>query len=196
MHRTIAIVALALLPVLAAQAATAPASPSVYEVEVVVFESRMPELEGSELWTWSNGKKTAAEPAAVAAPPMLAGSSELSAAVTALQSDPRYRVLIHQRWVQAAEAKTASKPVLVRSNEREIDGTVLFYMNRFLHLELDLGFQTPRSSAIAAPEPSTPPYRINEQRRVKSQELHYFDHPKFGALVRIVPASPAVAASP
>jgi hypothetical protein len=31
-------------------------------------------------------------------------------------------------------------------------------------------------------------YRLNERRRVKLSETHYFDHPKFGALVRVSPA--------
>jgi hypothetical protein len=31
-------------------------------------------------------------------------------------------------------------------------------------------------------------YRLNESRRIKVSETHYFDHPKFGALVRVSPA--------
>jgi len=31
------------------------------------------------------------------------------------------------------------------------------------------------------------PLRITEQRRVKLKELHYFDHPLFGVIVRVVP---------
>jgi len=33
----------------------------------------------------------------------------------------------------------------------------------------------------------TPAYRLTEARRVKSSETYYFDHPKFGALVRVSP---------
>jgi len=28
---------------------------------------------------------------------------------------------------------------------------------------------------------------MNEQRRIKSLELNYFDHPRFGVLARVVP---------
>jgi hypothetical protein len=33
-------------------------------------------------------------------------------------------------------------------------------------------------------------YRIVEQRRIKTKIVHYFDNPKFGALVRIAPIGP------
>jgi len=196
-HRLIAIVLVTLLPAGGAPAAAAPSAPAAYEVEVVVFENRLPDLEGGELWTWSS-KKTPAPTDAVA-PPAPAGGSELANTVATLQNDPRYRVLLHQRWVQPAEAKAATKPVVVQAPDREVDGILLFYVNRFLHVELSLGFQPPRGVLGSEPaaEPTGALYRINEQRRVKSQEIHYFDHPKFGALVRIVPAaSGAISALP
>lgn len=196
-HRFIAVVLVVLSAAVGAHAA-AP-SPTAFEVEVVVFETRLPDLEAGELWTLST-KKPADAPEAIAPPAVAAGGSELSAAVTALQNDQRFRVLTHQRWVQPAEAKAATKPVLVRSGDREVDGTLLFYVNRFLHVELNLGFQPPRGvlgSSAPVAEPNGALYRINEQRRIKSQEVHYFDHPKFGVLVRVAPASAgAIAATP
>lgn len=35
-------------------------------------------------------------------------------------------------------------------------------------------------------EPRFQRYRLRESRRVRTDELHYFDHPKFGAIVRVV----------
>lgn len=35
-------------------------------------------------------------------------------------------------------------------------------------------------------EPQFQRYRLRESRRVRTEELHYFDHPKFGAIVRVV----------
>lgn len=194
MQRLLVSVALALSPLLAAYAA-AP-STGVYEVEVLVFESRLPDLEAGELWTFS--KKTATPVDAVAPPALNGGNSELSTVAATLQNDPRYRVIAHQRWVQPAEARTATKPVVVRSSDNEVDGTLLFYMNRFLHVELALGFQPPKTlGSSPATEPNGALYRINEQRRIKSQDINYFDHPKFGALVRVAPAGPgAIAGTP
>jgi hypothetical protein len=35
---------------------------------------------------------------------------------------------------------------------------------------------------------TAPRYRLTEHRRIKLQEVHYLDHPKFGVLVRITQA--------
>lgn len=198
MRYLLAIVVTVLLPAFGVGAAAIPSSTGAYEVEVIVFENRLPDLEAGELWTWTQTSKRRANGSEPITPPAITpGASELAAAVAALQNDNRYRVLTHQRWVQPAEAKTMTKPILVRDAGGELEGTVLFYMNRFLHVELNLGFQPPDAgpNPIAGSAPSL--YRINEQRRVKGQEVHYFDHPKFGVLVRLAPAGPgAIAATP
>lgn len=170
----------------------APTTPSTYEVEVLVFENRLPDLDGNEQW------KAGRAPVQEATDAIVLGTvptgSDLAAAAAALQNDSRYRLLSHRRWVQAADSKPASVPVLVRTDNREIDGHVRFYMSRFLHVEVNLAFQ-PQATVLGGTDPAPTPYRLNEQRRVKSQELHYFDHPKFGALVRVTPATAAALGS-
>lgn len=168
--------------------AAAPTTPSTYEVEVLVFENRLPDLDGNEQWGAPRGTTQEATDAIVLG--TVPTVSDLAAVAAALQNDPRYRLLTHRRWVQAADNKPASAPVLMRTDNREIDGHVRFYMSRFLHVEVNLAFQ-PQVAVLGGIEPTPAPYRLSEQRRVKSQELHYFDHPKFGALVRITPATAA-----
>lgn len=82
------------------------------------------------------------------------------------------------------------------SSERRptIDGTVRLSRSRFLHLALDLRY-SPQGATAAAPlfsifgrqaEPA-PLYRLAQSRRVRSGELNYFDHPRFGAIVLLTP---------
>lgn len=183
MRRIIAIVCLSLLcssPVFAA--ATRGPATNNYEIEVLIFEVKQPELEGSEVWTRDGTRPidTSGAIPAGAAPV----ATELSATAAALRGDGRYRVLLHKRWAQNAEAKSSARPVLLSSGDKELDGTLKFYLSRFLHVELALAFQPALTQASTE---GTSQYQINEQRRIKTQELHYFDHPKFGALVRISP---------
>lgn len=42
-----------------------------------------------------------------------------------------------------------------------------------------------------AQSPATPEFRLRENRRMRSKELHYFDNPRFGALALITPHTPA-----
>ena len=84
----------------------------------------------------------------------------------------------------------------------DLDGTLRLYLGRFLHLVVDLELDAPesdqsadalssygdyRSSAdyddFGGPRPVR--YRINEDRILRSGELRYFDHPKFGVLARV-----------
>ncbi len=76
-----------------------------------------------------------------------------------------------------------------------LDGTVTFFRERYLHLALDLGLIEPLAGI---PAPAVDPdgrleyevgnvqsYRIRTQRRVRTDEVHYFDHPEFGVLAKL-----------
>lgn len=105
-------------------------------------------------------------------------------------------------------ARDPSKPA--------IDGTVRVHRARYLHVEADLLYYRPlqgdaASAANTAAEKagSAPPadspdsafieqllaedhaeprlFRLTEQRRMRSKELHYLDHPVFGVLVEAWP---------
>jgi hypothetical protein len=162
--------------------ATTTAAAPAYEIEVLIFEARLPEWEGAEVWTRDTtvAIDTSQATSAGATP----ADSALVNAAAALQADKRFRVLLHKRWVQTTEAKATANAVQLGNDAKELDGLLKFYVNRFLHVELNLAFRSAASGGETGPV-----YQINEQRRIKSQELHYFDHPKFGALVRVVPVS-------
>jgi len=183
---------LLLAPVMSLHAA--PTAPNMYEIELVVFENRLTDLEGGELWT--RGPEAAVstekdESVAIAEKP--AADSPLSAAVAALEKSGRHHVLAHLRWQQSAEAKSASKPVKISNVEGGLDGSLRFYLSRFLVLDLNLALRESPSGGIfdGSAGNETTVYRLNEPRRIKLSETHYFDHPKFGALVRISPAKTA-----
>lgn len=181
MPRLIAIISL----VFGLTGAVSAAAPSSYNVEVVVFQNQMPELEGGENLASNRPRDLAADLAIAEPPAAVPDESELSAIVQALEKDTRYRILTHQRWTQTAEAKSATRPVRISDAGQKLDGVFRFYLSRFLHVEMNLVLQDG-----ASPNPGeTPVYRLQEHRRVRTQELHYFDHPKFGVLVRVTPAA-------
>jgi hypothetical protein len=125
-----------------------------------------------------------------------------------LQLTPQYRVLerlqayhplVHGGWVQLGLPEQDAVPidlgVLGVTNPM---GSVLLYVSRFLHVTVDVSYQDP-----LAPEPVTvagpgglaevplkPRYRLTAERSARSGELHYFDHPAFGVLLKITPVRP------
>jgi hypothetical protein len=67
-------------------------------------------------------------------------------------------------------------------------------LSRFLHITLDLTYQAADAATSSLGSSDgldeivlAPQYRLTATRSARSTELHYFDHPAFGVLVRITP---------
>lgn len=179
---------------LPASAASTTKPPERYEVEVVVFQSYLDYLEGQELWTQDTvDKKLPGIEEARDSGGRPAADSDLSKAAKTLEAGGDYIILSHKRWEQNAEPRSSAKWMRVgdpNSFESDLIGTMRFYQGRYLHIELELLFRDPRVVTVSSAEgvaamPQV--YRISETRRIRSLEVNYFDHPKFGALVHVAP---------
>jgi hypothetical protein len=92
-----------------------------------------------------------------------------------------YEILWHGGWFQ--HVSTGRNPsIRLSSNDGRVDGVVKVDRNRYLHLRPDLLLS--RSSAVEA-KPQQ--YRLQQSRRMRSEKLHYLDHPHFGILAIINP---------
>jgi hypothetical protein len=84
------------------------------------------------------------------------------------------------------------------SGNSGIEGNVRLILERYLHLDVNLLLMSSRGTggAVYSDGPgSVPVYELREQRRIRSGELHYFDHPRFGMIARVTPyAIPEAAA--
>ncbi len=107
-----------------------------------------------------------------------------------------YEPLMHFGWTQATwpEEQTMALPLhRFARPPAGLDGSLTLYLNRFLHLVVDLQLEAPESFARQpAPAlgysdlPARPVhYRIREDRILKNDELRYYDHPKFGVLATV-----------
>jgi hypothetical protein len=110
---------------------------------------------------------------------------------------PAYHPLVHGGWVQLGLPDSATIPVdLGVLGVANPAGTVRLSLTRFLHVKLDLTYvdtQAPQRGPAAAPSddltelPIAPRYRIDTERTTRSGEVHYFDHPAFGVLIKVTP---------
>jgi len=162
----------------------------IYEIEILVFKSMREDLAGDETWV----RKGPPVDTTVLGNALIIGGapprkSSLSLAAEKMASGNSYRVLSHKRWIQSAEPKLDAQPVRVQTAEGasiQLDGTIKFYMSRFLHLDVNLSMQDLISGAYGSDNPAdVNTYSIKEHRRIKSVDIHYFDHPKFGALIQV-----------
>lgn len=193
MKNSLIFVALLLLPTLAMakeSSTAANASPSrVYEIEVMVFQNIQNELEGNELWTNERINMELKDiDKAIGVTALPREDSDLMKAHEKLDTDSSYRVLVHKQWIQNADPQSSARLVRLASDDGELDGTFKFFISRFLHVNLNLIFLQSESKSIfqgAEDDSQQAAYQLRERRRIRSNEIQYFDHPKFGALVQI-----------
>lgn len=149
---------------------------SLYEVEVVVFEHRNVSAGGESDPAGKSGAPVAGLDNAVAPVAPATGRYHLAGAAQ-LEKDGHYRVLSHQRWIQPMDSKAVVKARRIRVGD-ELDGQVRVYLSRYLHADVQLVLKAEASDGARY-------FRLDEQRRVKNQETHYFDHPRLGVLLRV-----------
>lgn len=84
-------------------------------------------------------------------------------------------VVAHLRWQQRIANRENTKWYQI--DEGPLQGLVHLERGRFLHFMADLVFQGDEQR-----------YRVSLQRRMKSGDTHYLDHPKIGVILRADPA--------
>jgi hypothetical protein len=125
-----------------------------------------------------------------------------------LESSGRYEVLIRRAWTQPMRDRSNAIPVpmginpaltanletaMVYPPPAPVTGSVKMYEQRLLFIEVDVAARIPTAMASdpgSLVNPVDFEYRITETRRVRLNEVHYFDHPYFGVLVRVSRVEP------
>ena len=78
-----------------------------------------------------------------------------------------------------------------QKTESNIEGSIKLILGRYLHIHTDLLYKrlknTYRPNSPALHSNIFDEFRIKSQRRMRSKELHYIDHPLLGILVLVSP---------
>ena len=100
---------------------------------------------------------------------------------------------INETVVDRNQAQDIEIPPANTESPVKIEGTVRVAVERYLHLYLDLKLvDTTLAFETDLSEYDLPEFRMKQRRRMRSKELHYFDHPKFGVIALITPYTPPV----
>ncbi len=123
----------------------------------------------------------------------------LGAEDSRLQRSNVYRVVFHRAWIQPVPDRDQLRPVLIQIREPSggpprIEGIIGVTRGRYLHLDAKLWYAVHTDQTTTPGDSSAveePPYmELREERRMRSGELHYLDHPKLGVLARVDPIAP------
>ena len=120
-------------------------------------------------------------------PPMPAGVVALTRAQyaldgiwTAMRRSAEYRPLAHFAWAMPADWTGEAIPLRLSTlvaDTLPFSGLVTLEEDRFVLVTLDV--------RMPADEDARGEYRLTERRRLQLGEVHYFDHPRFGVIMRM-----------
>jgi hypothetical protein len=186
------ILALALAPAARAAAATnaagaAPAatgSGGAYQVEIVIFRA-VEAPTGEDLSAPAEGRGFNRQIDSGATPPVVyrtleASQMQLGGIAARLRSSGGWRVLAHAGWVQSATDWPRHAGITLDQlgiNVPGLTGSVYVERGQFLHLGFNLHLG------------ENPTWSLSELRKVRFNEKNYFDHPGFGVIAIVSPAS-------
>jgi hypothetical protein len=131
-----------------------------------------------------------------------AGISTLVGSKKRLDRSPVYRVHYHRAWQQPIKRKGSESAVAIQSDDGMINGSIRLYKSTYLHALVDLWLIENKalinSWSDVAPEgemiEGVRNPHLEESRRIRTQKLYFFDHPKLGALLEITPIETPVEA--
>jgi hypothetical protein len=195
-----------LLPVAVLLATAQGAQARSYEIELLVFQNLV-DNDGGEVWPvdyseWyeqTRRERHAPDSGSVAVTWLPASAHRLEPQRGSLARSAGYRPLAYYAWRQPVADRNLAVPIRLPASEPHsrngawVDGSVEVALGRYLHLSLDLQLHTasvPGTVQADMLELEVPEFRIREQRRMRSAELHYFDHPRFGVIALITPYEP------
>ena len=176
-----------------------------YDVELLVFRTLNPNASPEE-WSMEAaeaGQRLAIpedepEPSAASAPPPPTTSiprcSRRAGSSSPVSTTPCAAAATISRWrISACNAaglctqrREAPDDQLDGAGEPGIVGQVALTRGRYLHLTLDLVYDAPG----AAGEP-TQRFVMRQSRRMRSNERHYLDSPRFGVVALVTPSNPS-----
>lgn len=159
-----------------------------YKVELIVFENLNPNA--SEKWpVMPSREPLRLSPGSANNFVQPASREDLNDSAQRLRNSAGYRVLTHSAWLQPALSRSRAKPIAI--NGERLEGQVRIHVATYLHADLDLWLLDSQSSSVSADgelqNPRNP--NLKELRRLRSRQVHYFDHPRLGALLRMEPVS-------
>ncbi len=105
----------------------------------------------------------------------------LQKAYYSLSANYAYKPVYYKSWIQSVGPNRISKGVPIKKDSL-LNGFVRVQRGHYVHLLVDLEY-APDSVYTETPVI----YRINEKRKLKLNEIHYFDHPKFGVIATVRP---------
>lgn len=173
-----------------------------YDVELLVFRTLNPNSSPEEwgMEAAAAGQRlaipedepspfTSSEPAPATTatfPALVPSKFKLTAIADTLRRSRNYQPLAHFGWTQPGYPRGDAKYLPINSMvpaSSGLVGQVALSRGRYLHLTLDLVYDAPSAAGEA-----TQRFVLRQSRRMRSNERHYIDSPRFGVIAIVTPS--------
>jgi hypothetical protein len=162
------------------------ASPEQWETEVIGSASQLA-IPDDEQTPFSSSTPAPAVDTTTTFPALPPAKYKLTAIADTLRRSRNYQPLAHIGWTQPGFPRNAARYYSVAAvvpPASGVTGEVALSRGRFLHLTLDLVYEAPATATEPAQR-----FVLRQARRMRSNERHYVDHPKFGVIAVITPST-------
>ena len=115
-----------------------------------------------------------------------------------IKSTNSYNVLFHGQWSQTTSSRKNAPYIVLHLPEIEknfsLTGVLRLFSTDLLYVDLLLRYQPAMSSVNAEIQSEKTMvdrahYFLKERRRIKFREIHFIDHPRFGAILTVSPVT-------
>ncbi len=151
-----------------------------YVVEVAVFAHRSADSTG-EIWERSYTGLTSTETEASVESVNILPQGPMEPVANVLQRSGEYQLLHYVAWMQDTLVRSPSTLVSIRSAAEGLDGKIQVHGGHLLFADVVVNYAGMRLPGMV----TASVYSIEEKRRLKLNETHYFDHPFFGVILRV-----------
>lgn len=187
-----------------------------YEVEVILFEDTTGVYNNVENWEATENTLRQAQQEADTETSETATKAKkgeytllkpdrfrLNKQAQRLVDHPDYNILLHTAWKQPGLDKPEAFAVPVNTASENdtsyITGSITLVMSRYLHIHADMHYYKPTPAitpSINFSDQSVPTtatgtpmqsYPVMFERRMRSRETHYIDHPMVGMIILATP---------
>jgi len=180
-----------------------------YEIELIIFEDVRARYLNSEDWSYNDMLDKIENPETKTTSKndpeyreLEWKSAKLEKNLEHLTNNTNFRVLLNKRWRQTGldRDKTYDIPINAQISTQNIDlvneenkpestpyitGTIKLIMSRYLHFNVNLEYH--RLQFDENNEQISKVFPIINERRMRSREIHYIDHPLVGIIVLATP---------
>lgn len=163
-----------------------------YDVQVVIFSRITPKTLQSQQW-----------PAVSNETPVTAVNEtqhpafDLAHEKKMLQRNPEYKILLDSHWQESwhGENATVTIPLSSSNNQSQLHGSMKITLGHYFDVDtkLLLSEPTPLLQKLTPNgffnhwNQSYFNFQLSENRRMRSNELNYLNHPLMGVLIKIIP---------